>query len=311
MEVTRLGKAGFEVSALSFGASSLGGVFRGIDESEAIAAVHAALDVGINYIDVAPAYGGTRAEVILGKALRGVPRHRFRLSTKVGKWTDPDDASKNRLDYSRDAIRTSLIDSAGRLGVDYFDIVHVHDIEYQGRQHMEWALTEGFDAIQECKREGRIGAVSFGIYPIDLWHRILSGYPVDAALIHNHYSLHDTRLLELLPLAREHDVGVINASPFGSGLLTDRGPAEWHPATAEDRAVFQSAAALCRDRDTSIAKLAFQFATQNRNIPTTMFSSASPASVLRNAAWFEEPVDTVLVGEVREMLLPVMNRDWY
>jgi aryl-alcohol dehydrogenase-like predicted oxidoreductase len=311
MEKRRLGKAGFDVSALSFGASSLGGVFHGVEENEAIAAVHAALDIGINYIDVAPAYGGTLAETVLGKALRGVPRSRFRLSTKVGKHTDPDRYGEDRLDYGRDAIRSSLVESAARLGVDYFDVVHIHDIEYQGRRHTEWALTEGLDALHELKGEGRIGAVSFGIYPIDLWRRILAGYPVDAALIHNHYSLHDTRLTDLLDLAQVHDIGVINASPFGSGLLTDRGPADWHPAQAADRAVFEQAAALCRRRGTSISKIAFQFATQNRDVPTTMFSSASAASVLRNAAWFEEPVDAALVRDVRGVLRPVADRDWY
>jgi aryl-alcohol dehydrogenase-like predicted oxidoreductase len=311
METRRLGKAGFAVSALSFGASSLGGVFHGVDESEAIAAVHAALDVGIDYFDVAPAYGGAKAETVLGKALRNVPRHRYRLSTKVGKYTDPDHYGEDRLDYGRDAIRASLTESATRLGVDYFDIIHIHDIEYQQRKHTEWALTEGLEAVQELKREGRIGAVSFGIYPVDLWRRILDGYPVDAALIHNHYALHDTRLLDLLPIARAHDVGVINASPFGSGLLTDRGPPGWHPATPEDRAVFQQAAALCRARGSSISKLAFQFATQNPRIPTTMFSSASAASVLRNAEWYHEPGDDALVSDVREILRPVADKDWY
>lgn len=311
MERRRLGKVGFDVSALSFGASSLGGVFHSIDEREAIAAVHAALDVGINYIDVAPAYGGTRAETVLGKALRDVPRSRYRLSTKVGKTTDPDRYGEDRLDYGAAAIRASLQDSAARLGTDYFDIVHIHDIEYQGRTHVEQALGEGLDTLLALKREGRIGAVSFGIYPIDLWQRILATYPVDAGLIHNHYALHDTRLLELLPLARQRDVGIINASPFGSGLLTDRGPPDWHPATTADRAVFRRAAELCRQRGTSISKIAFQFSTQNPDIATTMFSSANPASVLRNAAWFEEPYDEDLVGEIVDTLRPVTNKDWY
>ena len=58
--------------------------------------------------------------------------------------------------------------------MDYFDIIHIHDIEYQGRKHTEWALSEGYEAVCELKREGRIGAVSFGIYPMDLWKRIFS-----------------------------------------------------------------------------------------------------------------------------------------
>jgi len=194
--------------------------------------------------------------------------------------------------------------------VDYFDIMHIHDIEYQGRRHTQWALAEGLAAVQELKREGRIGAVSFGIYPIDLWQRIFAECEVDAALVHNHYCLNDTRLLELLPIALHKGIGIINASPFGSGLLTDRGPADWHPADAADRAVFASAADCCRQHGTNISQLALQFSSQNPAIPTTLFSSASAESVQRNVAWHEEPVAAELLAEVQKLLQPVMNKQW-
>ena len=202
-----------------------------MDEAEAIAAVHAALDCGINYFDVAPAYGGTLSETVLGKALRGIARDRYFLSTKVGKYTKPGSYGNDVLDYSRARIRASLDESAERLGVDYFDIIHIHDIEYQDRKHTEWALTEGYDAVQELKREGRIGNVSFGIYPMDLWKRIFASIDIDAALVHNHYCLNDTQLLDLLPMARQKGIGIVNGSPFASGLLTDRGAPAWHPAS--------------------------------------------------------------------------------
>lgn len=311
MNTRPLGRTGFQVSTLSFGASSLGGVFHDIDEKEAIRAVHAALDLGINYIDVAPAYGGTRSETVLGKALRGIPRDRYFLSTKIGKYTNPEKYGDDTLDYSRARTRHSIDESAARLGTDYFDIIHIHDIEYENRRHTEWALGEGFDAVSELKQEGRIGAVSFGIYPMDLWPRILTTMPVDAALVHNHYSLHDTRLLDLLPVAKEKGIGLINASPFGSGLLTDRGPADWHPADAEQRAVFKCAADFCAAQGTSISKLALQFSSQHPDIPTTMFSSANSDSVERNIAWAAEPFDPALVAEVREILKPITHIDWF
>jgi L-galactose dehydrogenase len=311
MQTRRLGRTGLQVSALSFGASALGGVFRAVDEPAAIAAVHAALDGGINYFDVAPAYGATRSEAVLGRALQGIPRERYLLSTKVGKLTSPTGYGQDTLDYSRDGIRASLAASAARLGTDYFDIVHLHDIEYQGRQFTEWALAEGLAALHELKAEGRIGAVSFGIYPVDLWQRILRDCAVDAGLVHNHLCLSDTRLLDLLPLARARDIGLINASPFASGLLTERGAADWHPATAADRAVFQRAADFCRHAGTSIAQLAFQFSSQHPGPATTMFSTADAASVARNLAWFEQPADAALVQEVRSLLTPVTNKDWF
>ena len=310
MQYNLLGKTGLKVSRLSFGASSLGGVFHAVDEAEAIAAVHAALDCGINYFDVAPAYGGTRSETVLGKALRGIARDRYFLSTKVGKYTDPDSYGNDTLDYSRARIRASLDESTGRLGVDYFDIIHIHDIEYQDRKHTEWALTEGYETVQELKREGRIGNVSFGIYPMDLWKRIFASLDIDAALVHNHYCLNDTLTLDLLLIAQAKQIGIINGSPFGSGLLTERGPAAWHPASAEDRKVFSDVSDFCRRQGTSISQLALQFASQHPDIPTTMFSSSNPESVRQNIAWHEEPYDKQLLAEVQVQLRPVMNKQW-
>ena len=310
MQYNLLGKTGLNVSRLSFGASSLGAVFHPVDESQAIAAVHAALDCGINYFDVAPAYGGTLSETVLGKALRGIARDRFFLSTKVGKYTEPGSYGNDRLDYSRTRIRASLDESTGRLGVEYFDIIHIHDIEYQDRKHTEWALGEGYDSLQELKREGRIGNVSFGIYPMDLWKRIFATLDIDAALVHNHYCLNDTQLLDLLPVAKQKGIGIVNGSALASGLLTDRGPAAWPPASAEDQSLFRAAAEFCRKQGTSISKLAVQFSCQNPEIPTTLFSTSNPESVHRNVACLEEPCDMAMVAEVRKILAPVLNKEW-
>lgn len=310
MKYTALGRTQLQVSRLSFGASALGGVFGPVDEHEAVRAVHAAMDCGINYFDVAPAYGGTRAETVLGRALRGVARDRYVVSTKVGKYTDPDAYGEDTLDFSRARIRRSIDESAARLGVEYIDIVYLHDIEYQDRRHADRACGEGLAALQELKSEGRIGALGFGIYPMDLWHRVLTDCDPDAALVHNHFCLNDTRLLELLPQARRTGTGIVNGSPFASGLLTDDGPATWHPAGPAERATFRRAVDSCRALGASISKLALQFASQHAEIPTTMFSAASAAQVERNVAWHEEPFDPSLLAEVQDILAPVVNRDW-
>ncbi len=126
MNYTTLGKTGLKVSRLSFGASALGGVYGEVDELHAIQAVHAALDCGINYFDVAPAYGGTLAETVLGKALKGITRSRYFLSTKVGKNTCFGSYGNDTLDYSRQRIRASVEESASRLGTDYFDTWIMH-----------------------------------------------------------------------------------------------------------------------------------------------------------------------------------------
>jgi|LakMenEpi03Aug12_release.lakeMendotaPanAssembly.Ray.scaffolds.fasta_scaffold345205_2 L-galactose dehydrogenase len=310
MDYTTLGKTGLNVSRLSFGASALGGVFRDIDEADGIRAVHAALDAGINYFDVAPAYGGTVAETVLGKALKGISRDRYFLSTKAGKYTTPGSYGEDLLDYSSSRIRAGLEESKQRLGVDYIDIVHLHDFEYQGGAQTESAFAEGFPTLVALKQEGHIGAVSAGIYPLHLWQRVIAEAPVDAILTHNHYCLNDTRGLELVEPCRAKNIGMINASPFASGLLTGGKVADWHPANAVERALFAEAAAFCERQGSSIAKLAFQFSCQQSPFHTTMFSTARTGSLQRNLTWYDEPYDASLLAEVRKILAPVMNQQW-
>ena len=86
MEYRELGKTGLRLSALGFGASSLGGVFHSLREEDGIRAVFAAIEGGINFIDVSPYYGYLKAEQVLGKALRQIPRDKDILSTKVGRY---------------------------------------------------------------------------------------------------------------------------------------------------------------------------------------------------------------------------------
>jgi L-galactose dehydrogenase len=305
-----LGRTDLNVSQLSFGASSLGGVFHEVEKTDALRTVHVALDFGINYFDVSPAYGSTQAEEFLGAALKGIDRSRYYLSTKVGKYTKSGAYGCDTFDFSRDRILRSIDESMSRLGVDYLDIVHLHDFDYERQRYADQALTEGYETLVELKRRGRIGAIGAGIYAMDLWKRTLLETDVDVLLVHNHYCLNDIRLLELLPLCDQLQVGIVNASPFGSGLLTDRGAPDWHPATVEQRALFARAAQLCADAGSSISKVALQFSTQNHPFPTTLFSTARTSSVERNLSWYEEPCDYRLVAAIQKILEPVMNLQW-
>ena len=310
MEYNYLGKTDLHVSNVSIGASALGGVFRDIDESDGIAAVREALEEGINYFDVAPAYGGTVAETVLGKALHGIQRERYILSTKAGKYTEPGSYGKDELNYSEKRIRQGLEESMQRLGVDYIDIVHLHDFEYQGFSKVDMAFEEGFPTLLKLKEEGKIGAVSAGIYPMKLWYKVIEEAPVDCILTHNHYCLNDTSGLQLVPGCKKKNIGMINASPFASGLLTGGKVADWHPANGVQRELFEKAAHWCEQAGTHIAKLALQFSLHNTPFQTTMFSTARLSSLKRNLLWAQEPYEQELIAKVRNMLASVIDHQW-
>lgn len=303
-----LGKTGLHVSRLGLGCSALGGVFGPVDESAAIDTVHAALEAGINLFDVAPAYAATRSEQRLGLALRGVERDTYVMSTKAGKTTDDDGV--DHFDYSETAIRRSVGESLERLGTDRLDIVHLHDFDYQGGRHVESALAEGFPTLQALKAEGVIGAVGAGIYSMELWQRVLTEVDLDALVLHNHHTLCDTRAFELLPLTTAKQVGVINAAPFASGLLTGFPAPAWHPAPAAARAVFAAAAAFAHEQATELPRLALAYSCQEPRLPVTIFSCADRATLERNLRWAQEPVDRELTARVQRILEPVMNRQW-
>jgi L-galactose dehydrogenase len=198
MKYNRLGKTNFNVSELSFGASALGGVFSAIDEEEGIRTVKEVLKAGINYLDVAPAYGSTKAESVLGKALQGFDRKSYLLSTKSGKYTLDGVYGQDDFDYSEKRIRHELDLSLERLGTDYIDILHLHDFDYQYGGHVDSAFNSGFKTLLKLKDEGVIRAISAGIYNLNIWKRVIAEAPVDVIMLHNHYNLIDTTALDVI-----------------------------------------------------------------------------------------------------------------
>ncbi|MFZ9857370.1 MAG: aldo/keto reductase [Roseiflexaceae bacterium] len=301
MEYRVLGNTGIKLSALSMGASSLGGVFHAINQADGIRAVHMALDAGINHFDVAPAYGATVAETVLGQALRGVARDRYVLSTKVGQY------DKYGVDFSAVGVRAKLHESMQRLGVEYVDIVYCHDIEYVD---IDVIINETLPALRQAQREGLIRQVGISGYPLAIYPRVLAACDLDVVLSYCHLMLGNTRLLDVVPQLQACEVGIINAAPLGMGLLTRQGPPEWHPAPAHIRARYTEAAAFCQMQGVDIAQLAIQYSVAHPQVATTLVSTASPDRMAANLAWIAQPIDGQIIAEVLQILAPVLNESW-
>ena len=308
-----IGRTGMRVANLAFGASSLGGVFHSIREEEGIRAVHTAIDHGIDFIDVSPYYGHLKAETVLGKALREIPRDKYYLSTKVGRYGQD---GVNTWDYSARRATASVYESMERLGVDYIDLINVHDIEFQARMEggLQKIVDETLPALVALKRKGVVGHVGItDLQPENLkWvvEHCEEG-TVESILNFCHYSLNDTLLADYLGFFEQHGVGVINASPLSMGLLSLRGTPEWHPASRQLKDACRNAAIYCREQGYPIEKLAIQFSTsQNPRIATTLFSSANPDNVLKNISYVNEPMDEGLLKEVQEIIGDQMFSRW-
>lgn len=299
-----IGHTGIFVGPLSFGASSLGGVFHRVRETDAIEAVHTAIDGGMNFIDVSPYYGHYKAETVLGKALKEIPRNRYHISTKVGRYGSN---GVNTWDYSYRRAKESVFESMDRLGIDYIDLINVHDIEFQAGLSggLQKVVDETLPALVELRNQGVVGHV--GITDLQLenlkWvvEQVQDG-TVESVLNFCHYCLHDDKLNDFFDFFEKHGVGIINASPLSMGLLSERGVPDWHPAPGELVETCRKAALHCKAKGVSIEKLAIQYSISNPRIATTLFSSANPDNVRKSLEWSREPIDWNLVSEVREII---------
>ncbi len=301
MEYRTLGKTGIQVSALSFGASSLGGVFRNVNESEGIRTVHTAIDLGMNLIDVSPYYGLTKAETVLGKALREIPRDRYYLATKVGRF------GAEEFDFSARRVAVSIDESLARLAVEYLDVIQCHDIEFGS---LDQVVNETIPQLRRLQRQGKARYIGVTGLPLKIFRHVLDRTDLDTILSYCHYGLNDTTLENLIPYLKEKQVGIISASPLSMGLLSNRGAPSWHPAPDEIRTACADAAAFCRGQGEDIAQLALQFSVSNPDVATTLVGTASPENLQKNVRWLEKPIDQELLAGVQKILAPIRNRTW-
>src|SRR5947209_10124054 len=168
MQTRSLGKTGLNLPIVSFGASSLGQEFRKIDLNEALQSVHAALDVGMNFIDTSPFYGRGMSEVLLGVALRDVPRDSYLLGTKLGRY------DKSHFDFSARRVIESVDVSLHRMGVDHLDICLCHDIEFVD---MSQIVEETIPALRKVQEQGKVRFVGISGYPMKAFRYVLDRAP--------------------------------------------------------------------------------------------------------------------------------------
>ncbi len=299
MQTRRLGQTDLHVPILSFGASSLGAEFRNVTLDEVISSVRVALDSGLNFIDTSPFYGRGMSEVLLGVALKGVPRDSYTLCTKLGRY------DLNHFDFSAKRVAESIDVSLHRLGTDHLDIVLCHDIEFVPMQQI---VDETIPAMRKIQQAGKVRYIGFSGYPMKIFRTILDQTSVDCVLSYNQYTLQNTRFVdEAVPYLKAKGVGVMSAGPFSARLLTNAPLPAWLKEPEAVKAAARQAAAHCAGKGVDIAKLALQFSLAHPDIATTVAGSANPNNIRTWAKWAAEPIDQELLAEVQAIFAPVKN----
>lgn len=302
-----LGDTGLNVSILSFGASSLGGVFHDFDEIKGMEAVELAIELGINYVDVSPYYGFTKAENVLGKALQNIDRSKYYLSTKVGRYGS--DGEKT-WDYSGRGAIESVQESMERLNVDYIDLINVHDVEFA---EISQVVNETLPALYALKMEGLVGHIGITGLPLPILRKITEEADedmIETILSFCHYSLNDNSLADDIEFYKSRGIGIINASPLSMGLLSERKTPDWHPASDKIKLACQKAAQHCKSKNYRIEQLAIKYSVDHPDIATTLVSTTNRNNIRKNIEWASAPQNEELLAEVLQILKPVHRETW-
>eukprot|EP00041_Stephanoeca_diplocostata_P015474 m.295682 g.295682 ORF g.295682 m.295682 type:complete len:265 (+) comp20045_c0_seq1:133-927(+) len=187
------GETNLEVSVLSFGASSLGSVFHETNLEESIQVVQHAIKSGINWVDTAPWYGHGKSEEVLGKGLKGIPRKAYYISTKVGRYL-PD--TLEMFDFSAERVTRSVDESLERLGLEYIDVIQIHDPEFA--PNIDIIINETLPALIKVKASGKVKMIGMTGYPMAFQREIIEKFPgkIDTVLSYCHYSMNDYSLIK-------------------------------------------------------------------------------------------------------------------
>ncbi len=295
MEYRRLGSSGMYVSEISYGNWITHG--SQVEQDAAIKCVKAALGEGITTFDTADVYAGTRAEVVLGKALKGVKRESYELFTKV---YFPTGTGKNDRGLSRKHIMESVHASLRRLNTDHIDLYQMHRFDFES------PIEESLQAFEDLVRQGKVNYIGFsewnasqiqsalGIQKANGWTRFVSSQPQYSML---------WRVIEkeVVPLSEKEGIGQIVWSPLAQGILTGKYlPGKKPPAgsRATDKksgsdfisrwmqddilSAVQKLAPIAAENGLTMSQLALAWALSNKNVSSVIMGATKPSQVKDN-----------------------------
>jgi D-threo-aldose 1-dehydrogenase len=311
----RLGSTNVDVTTFGFGAAGIGNLYAEVSDADAEGALQAAWDAGVRYFDTAPHYGLGLSERRIGKFLAGIPRDSYVVSTKVGRLLEPSGgtgldldngfavpANHRRVwDFSADGIRRSVESSLERLGLDRVDVLLLHDPD----NHWAQAAGEGAPALADLRSQGAVGAVGVGMNQWEMPARFIRETSIDVVMLAGRYTLLEQSAAgEFLPLCAEHNVSVLAAGVFNSGLLArpkvaDDAKYNYEQAPRDLVVRAQRIAAVCERHGATLPQAAVQFVLRHPSVASVVLGVKSAEQAVRNAELFAAPVPEGLWDDLR------------
>ena len=298
------------------GCAQLGNLYSAITDDQARATVDAAWDLGIRYFDTAPHYGLGLSERRLGEALSRPTQGRVPSINQgrapAGADESPGDlddggfdvpATHRRIwDFSRDGIIRSLEASLERLGVDFVDIVLLHDPD----EHRREVLDTAYPALEELRSQGVVSAIGAGMNQTEMLADFSRHTDMDIFMLAGRYTLLEQSALDdLLPRCQERGIGVVAAGVFNSGLLARSTPttdSRYNYGDAPEGLVARAGrlAEVCATQGTSLPAVALGFPLAHPSVVSVCVGARSPEQIKRNIDLYHQGVPVGVWAALKE-----------
>jgi D-threo-aldose 1-dehydrogenase len=289
------------------GTGSWGHPFPPVPQEKAVELVEFTLSQGFALFDTAPAYAHGLSEQWLGIGLRGVPRDRFVVSTKVGKSSDED--GQSHWDWSRDGVLRSIETSRKRLGIDQIDIVHLHDLGYSPELYQQ-ALAEAYPTLVELREQGVIRAIGAGVNRPNVLMDLIRQAQFDCFLLANRYTLLEHAAVDLLDLCQAQSIAIFLGGIYNTGILATGAIPEarfdYHPAPPQVIERVRKIEAVCARYAVPLKTAALQFPLAHPAVKSLVIGTCNKEELADTLALQCHPVPAEFWSELRAegLLLP-------
>ena len=322
MQKRKLGKTDIELSAIGFGGAPIGDLFENLQDENCYKVLENCFEKNINHFDTSPYYGNGLSEQRLGYFLKKIPKNKYYLSTKVGRYLTPEkeeniDRGKwagglnfvPNIDYSYDGVMKSFEQSLHRLATSKIDICLIHDVDHfthgdQVDHYFKIAMSGAYKALTQLKEEKIIKAIGIGVNDADMCKRFAEAGDFDCMLLAGRYTLLDQSALDdCIPIAEEKKIGIILGGVFNSGILA-KGIGEditYFYQTIPDniKKKYNEISIICERYDVSVTSAALQFCYANKNISSMVIGMDRVNQINNNISSLSKKIPNDLWEELK------------
>ena len=322
MQKRKLGKTDIELSAIGFGGAPIGDLFENLQDENCYKVLENCFESNINHFDTSPYYGNGLSEQRLGYFLKKIPKNKYYLSTKVGRYLTPEkEENINRgkwagglnfvpnIDYTYDGVMKSFEQSLDRLGASKIDVCLIHDVDRfthgdQVDHYFKIAMSGAYKALTKLKEEKIIKAIGIGVNDADMCKRFAEAGEFDCMLLAGRYTLLDQSALDdCIPIAEEKNIGIILGGVFNSGILA-KGIGEeitYFYQTIPDniKKKYNEISIICDRYDVSVSSVALQFCYANKNISSLVIGMDREEQINNNISSLSKEIPNDLWQELK------------